>query len=102
MVRVSKQIADKHNMQSFIPVLKTWTSVKYFVKEVNEGVREKYTIEDLIESTGLNRKMIDKCQNYLKEEEIYRTEIKYKGPLTRSGQVAILNDFYEENQEING
>lgn len=71
MVRICKQLAEKYNKRSWIPLLKTWLGVQMMAE------RQPYTMSDLRRVTGMTDYQLKSSNQILRESQIYRTSRAY-------------------------
>ena len=90
MVRTCKQLADKHNKRSWIPLLKTWLSINVLAEH------QPYTIGEIEAMTGLSAYQIRQSTEILKEANIFKTSRAYAGVIKCLGMNVDLNreEFY--------
>ena len=88
MLLICKELADKHNKKSWIPLLKTWVGVQLLEKS------QPYTLARLQQLTGLSAYQIRDCNKILKENDIYITSRAYNGMTRCLGSMVDLNGFY--------
>lgn len=93
MVRICKQLADKYNKRSWVPLLKTWLGVQMMMKK-----EQKYTIKSLSAATGLSEYQIKESNRILKNSSIYLSSRAYKNYMTCIGCVAEMNVFYSNSK----
>ena len=64
IVSKSKKIATKHNIRDWQNVFKVWLSIKILCTTFDTRI----TAKDVVKSTGLTEKMINKCIQALEKE----------------------------------
>ena len=90
-LRKCKEIQEKYHGRSFIPLLKTWLATEEAVKN------QPYTIDDLIELTGLSKSTIVKANRQLRDENVYRSEKDYIPEMKICrGVNTDINGFFDE------
>lgn len=88
MVKTCKQLADKYNKRSWVPLLKTWLGVQMLAE------RQPYTVESLCAITGLSAYQVNNSNKILKRSIIYRTSKAYADYQRCIGTTVELNGFF--------
>lgn len=83
----------KYNKRSWVPMLKLWMGIKYLYKE---GL-QPYTVNDLVELTGLSAYQIRESGKILEQDNAFVTDKIYKNYRKCIGKVATLNVIHEGN-----
>lgn len=94
MIKICKQLAVKNNKRSWVPMLKLWMGLKYlYMQDL-----QPYTIEDLVELTGLSKYQIRENGKILQNHNAFRTDKVYIGYHRCVGKRIELNILHEGNQ----
>lgn len=92
MVKECKQLQEKYNKQSFIPLLKVWLAI-----QIVSNQEEPYTLTQLCAMTGLSAYTVRESNKILEESQVYKTSKSYKDFNHCLGKKAELNGFFEGN-----
>lgn len=90
MIRTCKEIADKNNKRSWVPLLKTWLGVQLAADE------QPFTVERLQQITGLSAYQVKESKKLLEKNELFRTSRAYKAYNKCVGSKVELNGFYNK------
>jgi DNA-binding Lrp family transcriptional regulator len=91
MVKECKQLQEKYNKQSFVPLLKVWLAVQI------ASENQPYTVAELCAMTGLSQYTVRESNKILEESQVYRTSKAYKSFSKCLGKNVEFNGFYEGN-----
>ncbi len=90
MIRTCKEIADKHNKRSWVPLLKTWLGIQLASDE------QPFTVERLQEITGLSAYQIKESKRLLEQNDLFKTSRAYIAYNKCVGSKVELNAFYHK------
>lgn len=106
-IRKCREIADRENKQTWVPILKTWVAIGMLSE--GEQMKDHFVIQDIIDITGLSKYTITESTKLLKKYNIYKEEWSYSDTYLldengkekedgyyrmRKGRRAIMNGFY--------
>lgn len=106
MIQKCMQLQKKNNMNSWVPLLKTWLGLQLLesgVKNYNKNTDVIFTLAELENTTGVNKKMLIKCKRILESEGIINIKIAYdeeriSGQMPiRVGQCINTTDIWERS-----
>ena len=89
-----KGLADKYNKRSWVPLLKTWIGVQYVYD------KQPFTMERLVQVTGLSPYQIRESRKVLEKDELFVTSKAYVSYDTCIGTNVELNGIYKENRDF--
>jgi len=73
MINICKKLAEREHMHDWVPILKVWLGTELLAK------KDFYTVTELINMTGINRQMLNKCSRLLQQSNIYISSRAYAG-----------------------
>ena len=94
MIRICKQLAAQHHKRSWVPLLKLWMGIKYLY--IN-GL-QPYTIQDLVDLTGLSVYQIRESGKVLEQDNAFVTDKVYLDYTRCLGKTVQLNVIHDGNQ----
>ena len=92
MVQICKQLAEKNNKHSWVPLLKTWLGMQILSED------QPFTLKQFEELTGLSAYQIRESKKILESNNIFKTTKAYKAFQKCVGQNVDLNGFIKDNQ----
>lgn len=93
MIKVCKHLAMKYNKRSWVPMLKLWLGIKYlYIQDL-----QPYTVQDLIDLTGLSAYQIRENGKILQNDNAFMTDKVYSGYARCVGKQVELNGIHEGN-----
>lgn len=90
MLLTCKQLAEKENKRSWIPLLKMWLGVQMLADN------QPYTAAQIQNLTGLSMYQIRECDRILRKNDIYKTQKIYLEQTVCLGKNVDLNGFYND------
>ena len=91
MIKECKKLQEKYKKKSFVPLLKTWLGVQMLIEN------QPYTINDIVNITGLSEYAVKESHRILKDSNIYRSSKAYKNINCCLGMRTELNGFYNQS-----
>lgn len=88
MVKRCKEIADKYNKRSWVPLLKVWLGVQVCAEN------QPFTIDTLEEITGLSKYQVIESKKLLEKDDLFRTSRAYIAANRCIGSNVELNGIY--------
>lgn len=90
-LRKCREIQVNTHSRSFIPILKTWIATEKAIEN------QPYTIQDLVELTGLSASAVKRTNKLLKDAGVYKSQRDYDPEIGISkGVKSELNVFYNK------
>lgn len=74
MIQRCMKLQKENRMNSWIPLLKTWLGLQLIA--VDED-RKNFTMRELEQLTGVNKKMLTKCKGILENDNLFQTSKAY-------------------------
>lgn len=96
MVQCCMKLQKQNNMNSWVPLLKTWLGLQIIAIDNNYDSDTVFTLKELENITGVNTKMLIKCRKILEEDDLFKTSYAYIGKENekkRIGQNVSINRF---------
>jgi hypothetical protein len=94
MVQICKQLAEKNNKHSWVPLLKTWLGMQILSED------QPFTLKQFEELTGLSAYQIRESKKILEGNNIFKTTKAYKAFQKCIGQNVDLNGFIKDNRVV--
>lgn len=94
MIRICKKLAVKYHKRSWVPLLKLWMGIKYLY--IN-GL-QPYTIQDLVDLTGLSVYQIRESGKVLEQDNAFVTDKVYLDYTRCLGKTVELNIIHDGNK----
>ena len=98
MIQRCIKLQKENNMKSWTPLLKTWLGLQLLVDQnMNKSESTLFTLDELIDITGVNRNMVIKCKKILEQDNLFQLSKAYQNYHCR-GQMINLNQIeYDYN-----
>lgn len=94
MIKICKELAVENHKRSWIPLLKVWMGIKYLYIE---GL-QPYTVQDLVDLTGLSAYQIRESGKILERDKTFITDKVYADYSRCLGKHVELNAIHEGNE----
>lgn len=96
MIQTCMKLQKENNMNSWVPLLKTWVGMQLLTfdkdrQDITKGDDVIITLEELSQVTGVNNKMLTKCKKILEANELFQSSRAYSGRYRCIGQKISLD-----------
>ena len=96
MIQTCMRLQKENNMNSWVPLLKTWVGLQLLTfdksrQDVTKGEDVIITLEELSQVTGVNNKMLTKCKKILESNALFQSSRAYNGRFKCIGQKITLD-----------
>lgn len=98
MVQRCMKLQKENNMNSWVPLLKTWLGLQIISLDYKQ---ETFTMLELESITGVNKKMLTKCKQILEKDNLFQTSRAFTSRNNCIGQNINLNGIeYDYSDSI--
>lgn len=79
MIQRCIKLQKENNMKSWTPLLKVWLGLQLLVdNNVNKNESTLFTLDELVNITGVNKNMVIKCKHILEQDNLFQTSKAYQ------------------------